>query len=103
MLVTNFFGKKKDFTSGKLIRVLLSRNEELMDFYKGIESMMDVNTSDIDFFNTNPNDNAILNVDYYKSLHWYNWNLLFNYDGTDDEPCRVQIRNTYTKQSVFVF
>ena len=83
------------------ICVRISGNEELLDF--DTQRLRHFNSSDIVFFNNNPNDNLCLNWEYYKSLHWYKWDLRFRYNGKDDYDRGIfRIRNT-TPQNVFLF
>ena len=84
----------------KQTRVFLLPKQEWLDFYT--EFMMEVNTSDIGFFNTNPNDNLCLNVEYYKSLHWYKWDVILTFRGSLDVIGREWLHNE-TEQDVFDF
>ena len=84
----------------KQTRVFLLPKQEWLDFYT--EFMMEVNTSDIGFFNTNPNDNLCLNVEYYKSLHWYKWDVKLTFSGSLDVIGTEWLDNK-TEQDVFDF
>ena len=76
-------------------------NDEPLDF-DGEHTWVKLKRSEIEFFNNNPNDNLCLNMEYYKSLHWYKWNLQFNYKDIDDTGGTVNIHNDSGK-FVFVF
>ena len=92
---------ESDLMSTQPICVRISGNEELLDF--DTQRSRHLNTSDIVFFNNNPNDNLCLNWEYYKSLHWYKWDLRFRYTGKEDYDRGIfRIRNT-TPQNVFLF
>ena len=89
--------KRSDLTSRKRIIVRIPGNEELLDFHSDREIW--VNKNDIEFFNINPNDNLCLNVEYYKSLHWYKWDVLLSHR---ERPNGYLITNK-TQRDVFDF
>ena len=91
-----------DLTSTNPIDVWIATFPRLQDFHT--HRQMCLNTSDIEFFNINPNDNLNLNMEYYKSLHRYKWRMNFSYNGNENEPGGVYINSTNRSgQIVFVF
>ena len=86
--------------STKQTRVFLPQNDTLLGYHS--DCMMFVNTNDIEFFDTNPNKNLRFNVEYYKSLHWYNWDVMLTYTGSLDGTDGNWISNE-TQQDVFQF
>ena len=88
-----------DLTSTKPIHVWISTVPEILNFQS--DRQMCLNISDVEFFNINPNDNLCLNVEYYKSLHWYKSVMTFKYYGNDDKPGIVRMTKGVGK-TVFV-
>ena len=91
----------RDLNSTKPIHVWISGNSKLLDFHTHTDREMWLNRNDIECFNINPNDNLCLNVDYYKSLHWYKSVMTFKYYGNDDKPGIVRMTKGVGK-TVFV-
>ena len=91
---------RSDLTSTKPIDVWISAVPKILNFQT--DRQMCLNVSDIEFFNSNPNDNLSLNVEYYKSLHCYKWRMQFKYNGNDDEPVATRITNV-SEHTVIVF
>ena len=92
---------RNDLSSTKPIDIWILGNKDPLDF--DTYRTMCLNTSDIEFFNINPNDNLCLNMEYYKSLHCYRWSMKCTYVGNDDEPEETVLIRSVSGKTVFVF